>query len=121
MTFQSRTQFRGPDYELSRALSTTLVVLMTAVKGVPTRTGQFGADTVVRHVMGVDRQHRVLAVAEQIEPACASRNTLKQSSLRLTHCDTRQTGRRGYGSRPVELVHGAHGPVHQARPRGRWA
>jgi hypothetical protein len=48
---------------------------MTAAEDVPTRRGQFGADTVVRHVMGVDRQHRVLAMAEQIEPACASRNT----------------------------------------------
>jgi hypothetical protein len=53
---------------LSQALSTTLVALMTAAEGAPTRPGQFGADTVVRHVMGVDRQHRVLAMVEQIEP-----------------------------------------------------
>ena len=28
----------------------------------------FGADTIVRHLVGVDRLHRVLAIAEQIEP-----------------------------------------------------
>ncbi len=52
---------------------------MTAAEDVPTRPGQFGADT-------------VLAMAEQIEPACASRNTLKQFPLRLTHRYTRQKG-----------------------------
>jgi len=57
-----------PDNELSKALSTTLVGLITAAEDMPTRPGQFGADTVVRHLVGVDRQHRVLAIAEQIEP-----------------------------------------------------
>ena len=56
-----------PDHELSQALSTTLVGLITATEDVPTRPGQFGADTVVRHLVGVDRQHQVLAIAEQIE------------------------------------------------------
>ena len=42
--------------------------LIATAEDVPTRPGQFGADTVVRHLMGVDRQHRVLAVAEQVEP-----------------------------------------------------
>jgi small ligand-binding sensory domain FIST len=57
-----------PDDELSQALSTTLVGLITAAEDVPTRPGQFGADTVVRHLVGVDRQHQVLAIAEQIDP-----------------------------------------------------
>jgi small ligand-binding sensory domain FIST len=57
-----------PDDELSQALSATLVGLITAAEDVPTRPGQFGADTVVRHLVGVDRQHQVLAIAEQIEP-----------------------------------------------------
>ena len=57
-----------PDHELSQALSTTLVGLITAAEDVPTRPGQFGADTVVRHLVGVDREHQVLAIAEQIEP-----------------------------------------------------
>ena len=57
-----------PDDELSQALSTTLVGLTTAAEDVPTRPGQFGADTVVRHLVGVDRQHQVLAIAEQIDP-----------------------------------------------------
>jgi len=52
---------------------------MTAAEDEPTRPGQFGADA-------------VLAMAEQIEPACASRNALKQPPLRLTHCYTRQKG-----------------------------
>ena len=56
------------DDELAQALSTTLVGLITAAEDVPTRPGQFGADTVVRHLVGVDRQHRVLAIAEQLEP-----------------------------------------------------
>ena len=58
----------SPDDELAQALSTTLVGLITAAEDVPTRPGQFGADTVVRHLVGVDRQHRVLAIAEQVEP-----------------------------------------------------
>ena len=57
-----------PDDELSQALSATLVGLVTAAEDLPTRPGQFGADTVVRHLVGVDRQHQVLAIAEQIEP-----------------------------------------------------
>jgi small ligand-binding sensory domain FIST len=56
-----------PDHELLQALSTTLVGLITATEDVPTRPGQFGADTVVRHLVGVDRQHQILAIAEQIE------------------------------------------------------
>ena len=59
-----------PDHELSQALSTTLVGLITTAEDVPTRPGQFGADTIVRHLVGVDRQHQVLAIAEQISPAC---------------------------------------------------
>ena len=58
----------SPDDELAQALSTTLVGLVTAAEDVPTRPGQFGADTVVRHLVGVDRQHQVLAIAEQVEP-----------------------------------------------------
>jgi len=57
-----------PDDELAQALSATLVGLITATEDVPTRPGQFGADTEVRHLLGVDRHHHVLAIAEQIEP-----------------------------------------------------
>jgi small ligand-binding sensory domain FIST len=58
----------SPDDELAQALSSTLVGLVTEAEDVPTRPGQFGADTVVRHLVGVDRQHQVLAIAEQLEP-----------------------------------------------------
>ena len=57
-----------PDPELSQALSATLVGLVTEAEDAPVRPGQFGADTVVRHLVGVDRQHKVLAIAEQTEP-----------------------------------------------------
>jgi small ligand-binding sensory domain FIST len=56
------------DHALSQALSGTLVGLITTAEDVPTRPGQFGADTVVRHLVGVIPQYRALAIAEQIEP-----------------------------------------------------
>ena len=56
------------DDAMSQALSQTLVGLITTVEDVSTRPGQFGADTIVRHLLGVDRKYRVLAIAEQIEP-----------------------------------------------------
>jgi small ligand-binding sensory domain FIST len=57
-----------PDHALSQALSGMLVGLITTVEDVPTRPGQFGADTIVRHLVGVDREYQVLAIAEEIEP-----------------------------------------------------
>jgi small ligand-binding sensory domain FIST len=56
------------DHALSQALSGTLVGLITTVEDVPIRPGQFGPDTIVRHLVGVDREYHVLAIAEQIEP-----------------------------------------------------
>ena len=56
------------DHALSQALSGTLVGLITTAEDVPTRPGQFGADTIVRHLVGVIPQYRALAIAEQIEP-----------------------------------------------------
>ncbi|TDN61280.1 FIST N-terminal domain-containing protein [Paraburkholderia sp. BL10I2N1] len=53
---------------LSQALSTTLAGLSTGVEDVPTWPGKFGADTLVRHVVGVDPEHRVLAIADRVEP-----------------------------------------------------
>jgi small ligand-binding sensory domain FIST len=53
---------------LSQALSTTLAGLNTGAEDVPKRPGKFGADTLVRHLLGVDPQHRVLAIADQVEP-----------------------------------------------------
>jgi small ligand-binding sensory domain FIST len=52
---------------LSQALSTTLVGLSTGAEDVPKKPGQFGADTLVRHLLGVDPEHRVLAVADLVE------------------------------------------------------
>lgn len=57
-----------PEQELFQALSGTLVGLSIAGEDLPVRPGQFGADTVVRHLVGVDREHKVLAVAERIAP-----------------------------------------------------
>jgi small ligand-binding sensory domain FIST len=53
---------------LSQALSTTLVGLSVGAEDVPKRPGKFGADTLVRHLVGVDLQHRVLAIADLVEP-----------------------------------------------------
>ena len=53
---------------LSQALSTTLAGLSTGSEDVPTWPGQFGADTFVRHLVGVDPRHRILAIADQVEP-----------------------------------------------------
>jgi small ligand-binding sensory domain FIST len=63
----SRDPRFASDHELTQALSATLVGLITATEDVPTRPGQFGADAVVRHLVGVDRQHQAVAIAEQIE------------------------------------------------------
>ena len=53
---------------MAQALSNTLVGLSLAADDVPARPGQFSADTFVRHLVGVDPQQRVLAVAEEITP-----------------------------------------------------
>jgi small ligand-binding sensory domain FIST len=53
--------------ELSQALSTTLVGLSTGAEDVPTWPGKFGADTFVRHLIGVDPRHRILAIADLVE------------------------------------------------------
>jgi small ligand-binding sensory domain FIST len=53
---------------LSQALSTTLAGLSTGAEDVPKWPGKFGADTLVRHLVGVDPQHRVLAIADLVEP-----------------------------------------------------
>ncbi len=57
-----------PADALSRALSTTLVGLSIGAEDVPKWPGKFGADTRVRHIVGVDLQRRVLAVADLVEP-----------------------------------------------------
>jgi small ligand-binding sensory domain FIST len=58
----------APDQELEQALSATLVGLIAAVEDVPMRAGQFGTETAVRHLVAADRQHRVLAIADRVEP-----------------------------------------------------
>jgi small ligand-binding sensory domain FIST len=57
-----------PDEDLLDALSGTLVGLSSGVEDVTTHPGQFGADTVVRHLMGVDMEHKALGIADQVEP-----------------------------------------------------
>jgi small ligand-binding sensory domain FIST len=58
----------APDDDLAQALAATLVGLINKAEDAPTRPGQFGAETAVRHVLAADRQHQVLAVADLIEP-----------------------------------------------------
>ncbi|RQS68659.1 hypothetical protein DID96_18920 [Burkholderia sp. Bp8963] len=57
-----------PIEALSEALSVNLAGLSSGTEDVPTSPGKFGADTLVRHVVGVDPEHRILAVADLVEP-----------------------------------------------------
>ena len=56
------------DEELSEALSSTLAGLSTGAEDLPKGPGQFGPDTLVRHLVGVDPQQQILAVGDWIEP-----------------------------------------------------
>lgn len=58
----------APLETVADALSSTLAGLSASGDDAPHRPGTFGADTLVRHVIGVDVQHRVLAVADMAEP-----------------------------------------------------
>ena len=48
------------------ALSGTLVGLSAAAGDVTARPGQFGPDTLVRHLIGVDPQNQVLAIGDDV-------------------------------------------------------
>lgn len=56
------------DEDLAEALSGTLVGLSCGDEDVPASPGQFGSNTIVRHLVGVDPQHRVLAIADAADP-----------------------------------------------------
>ena len=66
----------APDEDLFEALSGTLVGLQGSrrvglshgAEDAPAHPGQFGADTVVRHLVGVDVEQRVLGIADEVEP-----------------------------------------------------
>ena len=49
------------------ALRSTLVGLTEASQDVVSRTGNFGADVVVRHIIGIDPQRRAVAIANKVE------------------------------------------------------
>lgn len=57
----------APDPELSRELGQTLVGLIATSEDASSRPGQFGANTEVRHVVGVGRESGLLVIAEQIK------------------------------------------------------
>jgi small ligand-binding sensory domain FIST len=56
------------DEELFAALSRTLVGLSHGTEDATIRPGQFGAETLVRHLVGVNLDNRVLGIADQVEP-----------------------------------------------------
>ncbi|WP_354685259.1 FIST N-terminal domain-containing protein [Cupriavidus necator] len=58
----------APLQTMAEALAGTLAGLNSATDDAPVLPGRFGADTVVRHLIGLDVQHRVLALADMIEP-----------------------------------------------------
>ena len=55
------------DPELNDALAETLVGLVTSGEDASTRPGQFGANTEVRHIVGVGRKGGLLVIAEPLE------------------------------------------------------
>lgn len=55
-----------PVAEMADALSGTLVGLRAPGEAQPGAPGRFGADTVVRHIVGVDPRARVLVVADEV-------------------------------------------------------
>ncbi len=57
-----------PDETLFEELSTTLVGVSACAEDVAAPPGQFGTDTVVRNLGGVDRENGILAIAEAVEP-----------------------------------------------------
>lgn len=56
-----------PADEMAEALSSTLVGLRRPDDHATTPTDRFGADTLVRHIVGLDPRARVLAIAEEVE------------------------------------------------------
>jgi small ligand-binding sensory domain FIST len=66
------------------ALAETLVGLSQISEDVPSHPGQFGADTVVRHLLGVDPDNRLLAIADRVE-----------TGMRLAFCTRNPTAARG--------------------------
>ncbi|HJV27987.1 MAG TPA: FIST N-terminal domain-containing protein [Aromatoleum sp.] len=55
-----------PTEEMLEALSGTLVGLSTGTGDVAAGAGQFGPDTLVRHLIGVDPQNQVLAIGDEV-------------------------------------------------------
>ena len=55
------------DQELNSALAATLVGLVATNEDASAKPGQFGANTEVRHIVGVGRESGVLAIAETLE------------------------------------------------------
>ncbi|BAL26799.1 FIST N-terminal domain-containing protein [Azoarcus sp. KH32C] len=55
-----------PTEEMLEALSGTLVGLSTGPSDVTAHPGQFGPDTLVRHLIGVDPQNQVLAIGDEV-------------------------------------------------------
>jgi small ligand-binding sensory domain FIST len=79
-----------PADEMAQALSTTLVGLRRGSEDLPQLRGTFGAETLVRHLVGVDPRHRVLAIAEEVESGMQlafcrrDRDAARSDILRIT-------------------------------------
>ncbi|CAG2156502.1 hypothetical protein LMG31506_05722 [Cupriavidus yeoncheonensis] len=58
----------APTQDMAEALSGTLAGLSAGADDAPRLPGMFGAETMVRHLMGLDVQHRILALADVAEP-----------------------------------------------------
>jgi small ligand-binding sensory domain FIST len=88
---------------LAEALSDTLVGLSRGMADAPRRAGRFGSETVVRHLVGVDPKHGVLAVADGVEPG------MQLAFCRRDAESARRDLQRVAGEIRAELDSGEHG------------
>ncbi|HRP97084.1 MAG TPA: FIST N-terminal domain-containing protein, partial [Rhodocyclaceae bacterium] len=112
------------DDELAEALSGTLVGLSCDDEDMPALPGQFGTDTIVRHLVGVDPLHRVLAIADQVDPgrrlAFCTRNAIAaQADLERIATEVRREAEARAGARMAGALYvscsGRGGPHFGAR------
>ncbi|MCB1915201.1 MAG: FIST C-terminal domain-containing protein [Rhodocyclaceae bacterium] len=87
------------DETLATALASTLIGIRRGHDDGVRRPGQFGAETLVRHILGVDPQAQVLAVGEELE-----------NGMELAFCARNPGAARADLVRAAQELHGAVGP-----------
>lgn len=114
--YQGQLAEELPHRELLPRLRTTLVGLTNAGADPLARPGQFGADTRVRHLVGLDQHRRGLAVAEQVDVGmrlafCTRNPQAARLDLMRIATEIREEiegdGETGPGSSPARRIAGA--------------